>query len=217
MNKTSYIGNKSNKGGFFVCKVFSTDIYSPTAYIKIRDYLLNELRPIQKSNAPIIFICIGTDRSTGDSLGPLVGYKLKFLAKNNIHIYGTLDNPIHSKNLSEILDKINSTFNDPYIIAIDSCLGNLSNIGKIFIEKKPLRPGLALNKSLPQVGKMSITGIVNISGNFEFLVLQNTRLSIVMNLADVISKGIYYFTLNLSTKHDSRSNTINDNISISDN
>ena len=25
----------------------------------------------------VIFLCIGTDRSTGDSLGPLIGHKLK--------------------------------------------------------------------------------------------------------------------------------------------
>lgn len=42
---------------------------------------------------------------------------------------------------------------------------------------------------------MSILGIVNISGNFEFLVLQNTRLYMVMQLADIISKGIYHFSL----------------------
>ena len=27
--------------------------------------------------AGVVFLCIGTDRSTGDSLGPLIGYKLK--------------------------------------------------------------------------------------------------------------------------------------------
>ena len=194
-----------------MCKVFSTDISSPNAYIKIKDYLSTELQPLIKNNVAIIFLCIGTDRSTGDSLGPLIGYKLKFLSKNNIHIYGTLDNPIHSKNLSEILYKINYNFNNPYIIAIDSCLGSFANIGKIFIEKKPLRPGSALNKNLPQVGEMSITGIVNISGSLEFLVLQNTRLSTVMNLADVISKGIYHFTLESSNSNNSKSN-INTNI-----
>lgn len=191
-----------------MCKVFSTDSSSPTAYMKIRDYLLSELQPILKNNIPIIFICIGTDRSTGDSLGPLVGYKLKFLSRNNIHIYGTLDSPIHSKNLLDVLNTINMNFNNPYIVAIDSCLGSLCNIGKVFIEKKPLSPGLALNKNLPQVGEMSITGIVNISGNFEFLVLQNTRLSTVMTLADVISKGIYHFTLKLSNKDDFKANNI---------
>jgi len=94
-----------------------------------------------------------------------------------------------------MLNEIKSKFQNPYIVAIDSCLGSLNNIGKVFIQKKPLMPGLALNKQLPPVGEMSITGIVNVSGSFEFLVLQNTRLNTVMNLADSISKGIYYFII----------------------
>jgi len=178
-----------------MCENFSIDSSSLTAYIKIKDYLLNELQPILYDHRAIIFVCIGSDRSTGDSLGPLVGYKLKSFSRNNIYIYGTLENPIHAKNLVTMLSEINSKFTNPYIVAIDSCLGSLNNIGKVFIQKKPLMPGLALNKQLPSVGEMSITGIVNISGNFEFLVLQNTRLNTVMNLADSISKGIYYFIL----------------------
>lgn len=174
---------------------FSVDSNSLTAYAKIRDYLFKELKPIVKSNRPIIFLCIGTDRCTGDCLGPLVGHKLKFLARKNIYIYGTLENPIHSKNLETILTRINENFTDPYIIGVDASLGSASNIGKIFIDKKPLKPGMALNKELPPVGEMSITGIVNISGNYEFIVLQNTRLHTVMTLSDCISKGIYHFTL----------------------
>lgn len=176
-------------------KSFSVDSSSPTAYLEIKNYLLNELKPILSHNRPIIFICIGTDRSTGDSLGPLVGYKLQLLNKSNIHIYGTLQSPIHAKNICKLISEIHSSFNDSYIIAIDSCLGSLNNIGKIFIKDSPLLPGLALNKDLPPVGNMSITGIVNISGQFEFLILQNTRLYTVMILADVISKAIYHFYL----------------------
>lgn len=174
---------------------FSVDSASFTSSIKITDYLLNELRPILEINRPIIFLCIGTDRSTGDALGPLVGYKLRYFSKNNFYIYGTLENPIHAKNIAYMLDEIKLKFQNPYIIAIDSCLGSITNIGKVFIEKKPLLPGLALNKNLAPVGEMSITGIVNVSGSFEFLVLQNTRLNIVMTLADSISKGIYYFII----------------------
>lgn len=193
-----------------MCENFSIDASSFCSYIKIKDYLLKELKPILAQNRPIVFVCIGTDRSTGDSLGPLVGYKLKYLSKNNIHIYGTLENPIHAKNMVEILTKIKSSFINPYIVAIDSCLGTLSNIGKVFIQKKPLSPGLALNKQLPTVGEMSITGIVNISGNFEFLVLQNTRLYTVMNLADVISRGISYFIIkSLDNSHSDTRNIFN--------
>lgn len=177
-----------------MCDNFYVDSSLPNAYIKIKDYLVKELKSVINKR-PIIVLCIGTDRSTGDSLGPLVGYKLKRLSTSNVHIYGTLEKPVHAKNLHDILDKIKFHFSDPYIIAIDACLGSLSNIGKIFIKKGPLRPGLALNKDLPPIGEMNITGIVNISGNFEFLVLQNTRLYTVMNLADSISRGIYYFSL----------------------
>ena len=190
-----------------MCDNFSIEASSIISYIKIKDYLLRELSPILVQNRSIIFICIGTDRSTGDSLGPLVGYKLKHLSKNNIYIYGTLENPIHAKNMVEVLSKIKSTFINPYIVAIDSCLGSLNNIGKVFIQKKPLCPGLALNKQLPCIGEMSITGIVNVSGSFEFLVLQNTRLNTVMNLADTISKGISYFIL--KSLDNSCSNTSN--------
>ena len=175
---------------------FSIDSFMPNTYLNIKNFLLKNLNHVVLSNREIIFLCIGTDRCTGDSLGPLVGHKLKALIpKGKFYVYGTLENPVHSKNLVSVLDKIYASFSDPYIVAIDACLGKINNIGKVFIENKPLSPGLALNKDLPKVGDLSITGIVNISGKFEFLVLQNTRLYVVMNLAEVIYKGILHFAL----------------------
>ena len=174
---------------------FSVDSASPNSYEEVRDYLYNELKPIIESDRTIIFLCIGTDRSTGDSLGPLVGYKLNCLKRKNFYIYGSLENPIHSKNITTIMDRISQNFENPFIIGIDASLGSFQNVGKIFIDHKPLFPGLALNKNLPPIGEMSITGVVNISGNSEFMVLQNTRLYTVMCLADSISKGIHHFIL----------------------
>lgn len=174
---------------------FYIDSSISTSYIKICDYLFSELKPILNQKRQIVFLCIGTDRSTGDCLGPLIGYKLQFMSNNNIHVYGTLKNPVHSKNLVQKLEEINDKFNNPFIIAIDACLGKINNIGKIFIDKNPLYPGRALNKDLPAVGDISITGIVNLSSNFDFLVLQNTRLYTVTMIADIISKGIYHFAL----------------------
>lgn len=171
------------------------DSTKPNSYVDIRDYLWSFLKPIVKCKRPIIFLCIGTDRSTGDSLGPLIGHKLKFLKRKNFYIYGTLENPVHSKNIETIISRINENFENPYIVAIDACLGSFQNIGKVIIKNEPLIPGSALNKNLPSVGNMSITGIVNISGNFEYMVLQNTRLYTVMELADSISNGIYHFIL----------------------
>lgn len=188
--------------------IFSIDSLAPNSYLDVKNYLYDNLKDIILENRIIIFLCIGTDRCTGDSLGPLVGHQLKpCIPKGNFYIYGTLENPVHSKNLETIIDKIYSNFEDPYIIAIDASLGSVKNIGKVFISKKPLQPGLALNKNLPSIGDISITGIVNIGGNFEFLVLQNTRLYVVMNLAEVIYKGIFHFILKAS-KERNKSNTI---------
>lgn len=162
---------------------------------QLRDILSEKLIKIVKSKRPIIFLCIGTDRSTGDSLGPLIGDKLKNLISDKAILYGTLEHPVHAKNLCLILEEINIKYNNPYIIAIDACLGNIQSIGNIIIEDKPLSPGAAMNKQLPKVGDLSITGVVNISGALEFMVLQNTRLYTVMRLADVISRGIYHSIL----------------------
>ena len=175
----------------------SIDSLFPTSYIELGEFLYENLKEIINENREIIFICIGTDRCTGDSLGPLVGYKLKSfykeMPKNNIYIYGSLESPVHSKNISNIIDKIKANFDNPFIIAIDSCLGKINNIGKVFVSDNPIFPGLAVNKELPPIGDLSITGIVNISGNYEFIILQNTRLYTVMSLADCISQGIIHF------------------------
>lgn len=160
--------------------------------VKFRDALNKVLSNKLKKNKTIVILCIGTDRSTGDCLGPLVGHKLKVLLRDNIYLYGTLENPVHAKNLEETISTINSEHPNALVIAIDACLGDIKNIGKIYIKEEPLSPGAALNRDLPKIGDISITGIVNISGAFEFIVLQNTRLHTVMLLSDVISRGIFH-------------------------
>ena len=168
------------------------DTSIPDNISTLRDILCTELYYAFKANREIVIVCIGTDRSTGDSLGPLVGEKLKFLIRGRVSLYGNLENPVHAKNLKETISIINSKYKNPYIIAIDACLGSIQNIGKIIVDSKPLYPGSAVNKDLPAIGDLSINGVVNISGAMEFMVLQNTRLYTVMNLANYISKGIYH-------------------------
>ncbi|MCP3739942.1 spore protease YyaC [Rossellomorea sp. BNER] len=141
---------------------------------------------------PIVIVCIGTDRSTGDSLGPLIGTFLEEKKSFSFPIYGTLDEPVHAVNLEEKIEEINHTFNNPFIIGIDACLGRLKSVGSIHMDTGPVKPGAGVNKELPEVGNMHITGIVNVSGFMEFFVLQNTRLNIVMKMAKIISEAIIY-------------------------
>jgi putative sporulation protein YyaC len=150
---------------------------------------------------PVIVLCIGTDRSTGDCLGPLVGHKLSALSRNEkILVYGTLDRPVHAKNLRESLEEIRRRYSDPFIIAVDASLGCMERIGHITIGEGPLRPGAGVRKNLPCVGDMHISGIVNFGGFMEYLVLQNTRLSLVMKMANIISSGIHYSFWNTINK-----------------
>ncbi|MEH7436079.1 spore protease YyaC [Neobacillus drentensis] len=144
---------------------------------------------------PIVFICIGTDRSTGDSLGPLVGTLLEEKNLKAFHVFGTLDDPIHAVNLAEKLKEIQAKYDDPYIIGIDACLGRIKNVGVIQVGTGPVKPGAGVNKDLPAVGDIHITGIVNVSGFMEFFVLQNTRLNLVMKMAKTIANGIYQASL----------------------
>lgn len=157
---------------------------------KIAIELLSML-PDEIVDRPIVFVCIGTDRSTGDSLGPLIGTFLKEKSIAPFHIYGTLEEPIHAVNLVEKLKEIKEKHPDPIIIGIDACLGRLKNVGMIQIGEGPVKPGAGVKKDLPPVGDYHITGIVNVSGFMEFFVLQNTRLHLIMKMAKAIANGIY--------------------------
>lgn len=140
----------------------------------------------------LIFVCIGTDRSTGDSLGPLIGYKMSNIHHHNVYVHGDLQNPVHAKNLDEVMGYITTHYERPYVVAIDACLGKSDHVGYITVGEGSIKPGSGVNKDLSPVGDMYITGIVNAGGFMDFLVLQNTRLSIVMKMADTISMGIRY-------------------------
>ncbi|WP_264183996.1 spore protease YyaC [Bacillus shivajii] len=143
-------------------------------------------------NRDIVIVCIGTDRSTGDSLGPLVGTKISERLHHGITVYGTLEEPVHAKNLEDTLQMISVSHKSPFIIGIDACLGRSSSVGIMTLGEGPVRPGIAVKKQLPSVGDIHITGIVNVSGFMEMMVLQNTRLSIVMKMANIISRSIIY-------------------------
>ncbi|MEI7028010.1 spore protease YyaC [Paenibacillus sp. y28] len=138
----------------------------------------------------IVVVCVGTDRSTGDSLGPLVGSKIQSLHHPRFGLFGTLEEPVHAMNLAETIASINKQYDSPFIVAIDACLGQLSSVGNIQLGEGPIKPGAGVNKELPPVGDVHIKGIVNVGGFMEFFVLQNTRLSVVMQMSDVIASAL---------------------------
>jgi len=138
----------------------------------------------------IVVVCVGTDRSTGDALGPLTGHRLRSMVPDRDVVFGTLEDPVHAGNLSERLETIQRRYAGHVVVAVDACLGTLENVGTICVGLGPLRPGAGVNKSLPPVGDLYVTGVVNVGGFMEYFVLQNTRLHLVMKMSTVISEGL---------------------------
>ncbi|AXF56489.1 spore protease YyaC [Salicibibacter kimchii] len=138
----------------------------------------------------IVIICIGTDRSTGDAFGPLTGTMLAENSPRSFFVYGTLHQPVHALNLQETLNHVLVHHEQPFLIAIDASMGKASNVGKITFASGPVRPGSAVKKTLPDIGHVHLTGTVNVGGMMEYFVLQNTRLNLVMKMAERTSHAL---------------------------
>lgn len=171
--------------------VLGIDLYS----------LLKKLNPQSKRN--ILYLCIGSDRATGDCFGPLVGERLKdFIPASNI--WGCLEKPVHALNLNDAINEIYNCHINPLVIVIDACLGSYRRVGCLKVEQGSISPGLALNKDLPGIGDINMIGIVNVSGYQEQQTLQSTRLFTVSRMAETAVRAIRTAHELLATKKGSK-------------
>ena len=139
-------------------------------------------------NDNMAIVCIGTDKCIIDSLGPLVG---TMLTKNNIciDVFGTLEKPVHGMNVAERAREIKQK-NYSLVIAIDACLSNKKAEGTIEIKEGSITPGKGIGKQLPEIGDISIIGVIDTSDKDFNDLVQDTRLSMVYAMAEVITAGI---------------------------
>ncbi len=142
-----------------------------------------------------IVVCIGTDLAIGDSLGPYIGTLLVNDANNKIVVYGTLDYPITAKEIGALTKTIKKIHPNSKILAVDAAVGNDEDIGNIKIVNAPIKPGLGVNKNLGEVGDVSIIGIVSDKKQSLDKIINNTRLNLVVKMANVIKNGITKCTL----------------------
>lgn len=151
----------------------------------------------------VAIVCIGTDKCIVDSLGPLTG---TLLTKENIYvdIYGTLEKPVHGMNLDSYIKKIKNKKYD-CVIALDACLSKSKNQGVIEVRGGPIRPGKGVGKLLPEIGDISIMGIVDSSDKEFHDLVQHTRLSLIYEMAEIISQGIINAcNMNISSQYSNK-------------
>ncbi|MDP4098083.1 spore protease YyaC [Paenibacillus sp. P96] len=132
----------------------------------------------------VTFVCIGTDRSTGDALGPLTGTLLK--EKGFPHVIGTLAAPCDAVTLEAEIGRIPA---ERQVIAIDACLGQPGSMGLFLVSEAPLAPARSMGIQLPPIGHYSVAGVVNLMGPKPYWTLQTTSLHQVMIMAADIADG----------------------------
>lgn len=139
----------------------------------------------------VVFICIGTDRSTGDAFGPLVGTGLANAGFRRV--IGTLAEPCDAHALPSRIAELSASAQDGRaVIAIDAALGRAESIGKFQVTAVPTLPGSSVGRMLPPVGDFGIAGIVNGAGHRHksYSILQNTPLYRVMTMAEQLVAAI---------------------------
>lgn len=178
--------------------------YSIMKYMKSKNYYLSpiadnlsafssileeKLLPQKENGRQIILLCIGSDKVSGDCLGPLVGSKL---TENELTIphYGTLAAPIHAANLTETLFAIEKKYPDPFFIVVDAAVGEKKRIGMVSIRHDPLSPGQGIGKNIKPIGHLTITGLVEEATPDIDLFLPYISMYLVDTLASFIAEGI---------------------------
>lgn len=141
-----------------------------------------------------LFLCIGSDRHLLDCLGPLTGTMLQD-AIPGITVMGTLDAPLHARNLIPALDGFTAHHRGRPVIAVDASVGSPAEIGLLQLRAGSLAPGKALAKTLPEVGDYALTGVVEIRANRSGVRNKQAGLGLVYNMAQVLSQAVAEFYL----------------------
>lgn len=170
---------------------------------------LKKILPLQSQ--PPVILCIGSDLSVGDSLGPVAGTKLREKLQGlNCYVYGTLSKPITAHEVKYMNEFLRSTHPENPVIAIDAAVGLAGDIGLIKFAKKGIKPGSGANKRLAKVGDVSIMGIVAEHSAFNYSLFSATRLNVVYKMAEIIAEGVASFIIeNLKNSFSAESYAIN--------
>ncbi|MDO5147578.1 MAG: spore protease YyaC [Eubacteriales bacterium] len=151
------------------------------------------LHKTRKEKQSLLILCIGTDKITGDCLGPLVGTRL-LEQRCPIPVYGTLQYPVHASNLSTIVTKIRRDFHNPFLIVVDASVGTREKVGYVSFSTEPVYPGRGVCRPLFPIGNLSLTGIIHEDSPHCEIQLPYTRLYTIYRMADYLCKVILRVT-----------------------
>lgn len=136
-----------------------------------------------------VIICVGTDAAIGDTLGPLVGTKLKE-ANLSAYIYGSLGQTITANDILYVNEFLKKVHPLAKTLLVDAAVGKKEDVGKIKATSNGIFPGLGANKRLPKIGDGGIIGIVSEHSKNNEIFMNLTRFSPIYKMAETIAEGI---------------------------
>jgi putative sporulation protein YyaC len=144
---------------------------------------------IPEGTKRFVALCIGSNRISGDSLGPFVGTLLDQVYPEHLTVMGSLCSPLDAQSIANILP--GTTFpKDAFVIAIDSVLGKRENLHSIVVRQGPLVLGRGLGNKLPSIGDCSVMGVVVEQGKMAEYELVYADLHLVYSMAVKVAWAI---------------------------
>jgi len=153
---------------------------------------------LNNNQKDIVILCVGTTSVVGDSLGPKVGDLLINNYDINAFVYGSTLRPVNGLNYADYLSFVRKHHKESLIIAIDACLGDKKEIGKVKYTLNGLRAGAALDKNLETIGDLAILGIVAKKSSNNFDALSLASLATIELLSKKIALSVFHITKILS-------------------
>ncbi len=138
-----------------------------------------------------VIVCIGSTGVVGDSLGPMVGDLLRDKYAVPAYVYGGFRAPVNGVNFSEYAEHIALFHRGATVIAVDACVGNSEDIGKIKFTPHGIKAGGALDKNLAPLGDFGVLGVVAARSDDNLGALIDASYSLVESLSEKIAYKIY--------------------------
>lgn len=107
-----------------------------------------------------VIVCIGSDRVSGDMLGPLVGSSLREEYALPYPVYGVVGASVNGINLEEYLAMIRARHEGCPIIAVDAALGRREDVGCVRLKRGGIKAGGALERRGEKIGDIGVVGVV---------------------------------------------------------
>ena len=142
----------------------------------------------------MVFLCIGTTKIIGDSVGPKVGDKLKEQGIDAF-VYGNTQRQVTAINVDDYAKMIKSRHKEDIVVVIDSALGKTNDIGAIKVTQNGIKPGGAFDKNKDRIGDIGILAVVGDADGNRMQELKDRDENFISHIVDKVvefAKGLLY-------------------------